>query len=280
MTIFGVDYAWGRPGPTALKSVGAHFVCRYLSHDTTGKNLDHAEASQLSAAGIALVVVWETAADRALDGHAAGAADARAADQQARACGMPKDRPIYFAVDFDATPGQQSAINAYLDGAASVIGRSRVGIYGGYYPVKRALDGGHAKWAWQTYAWSGGQWDQRAQLQQYSNDHVVGGVGVDYDRGMVGDFGQWKVSGTSPKPTPAPPFPGRLLQLASPLMHGSDVQTWQRQMVHRGWQLTVDGVYGPASAAACRAFQKDKNLTVDGIVGPVTWAATWTAPIT
>ena len=43
MAVFGVDYAWGRPGPAALKRAGAKFVCRYLSHDTTGKNLTRDE---------------------------------------------------------------------------------------------------------------------------------------------------------------------------------------------------------------------------------------------
>jgi hypothetical protein len=39
MAVFGVDYSWGRPGVAALKRAGAKFACRYLSHDTSGKNL-------------------------------------------------------------------------------------------------------------------------------------------------------------------------------------------------------------------------------------------------
>lgn len=198
--VFGVDYAWGRPGVGALKTAGVVFACRYLSHDTTGKNLDLAEAQRLSGAGIWLVVVWESTASRALDGHAAGAQDARDAEAQAKACGMPGDRPIYFAVDFDAS-GQTGATNTYLDGAASVLGPGRVGVYGGYAAVHAALSGGHCKWGWQTYAWSGGQWDPRAQLHQYSNDHVIGGVGLDFDTGMTGDYGQWRI-GVTPGPTP------------------------------------------------------------------------------
>jgi hypothetical protein len=37
--------------------------------------------------------------------------------------------------------------------------------------------------------------------------------------------------------------------------------------------LTVDGVYGPASQAVVKAFQKSKGLTVDGVVGAQTLAA-------
>lgn len=198
MTIFGIDYAWGRPGPVALKAAKVKFVCRYLSHDTTGKNLSSGEAKLLADNGLWLVVVWETTAQRALAGHSAGAADARYADAQARACGMPPGRPIYFAVDWDASAGQQDEINAYLDGAASVIGRGRVGLYAGYGPVKRAFDAHKITWAWQTYAWSGGRWDSRAQIQQYSNDHLINGVGCDYDRAVKDDYGQWK-PGVSPQ---------------------------------------------------------------------------------
>jgi hypothetical protein len=198
MSVFGVDYAWGRPGPAALKTAGAHFACRYLSHDGSGKNLDHAEAKGLSDAGIWIVVVWESTANRALDGHAAGAQDARDAEAQGKACGMPGGRPIYFAVDFDASSGDQGAINDYLRGAASVLGTHRVGLYGGYGPVSRSFNAGTIAWGWQTYAWSGGQWDSRAQLQQYSNDHLINGVGLDYDRAVKADYGQWRIGATPP----------------------------------------------------------------------------------
>jgi hypothetical protein len=114
---------------------------------------------------------------------------------------------LFFAVDFDASGGQEGAISAYLDGAASVLGEAGTGVYGGFNVVKHALDHGHCKWAWQTYAWSGGQWDGRAQLRQYSNDHIIGGVGLDYDESKTADFGQWRIGWTpaaAPTPTPTP----------------------------------------------------------------------------
>jgi hypothetical protein len=188
--IFGLDYAWGDPGVAALKAAGAKFVCRYLSTPGNSKNLRPDEAHRLREAGIAVVVVFETTADRALGGAAAGKVDATSAAAQAKACGLPDDQPIYFAVDFDARPDQQDAINAYLRAAAGVLGHARVGVYGGYYVVKRALDARVCKYAWQTYAWSGGQWDRRAQLQQFSNGHTVNGVSCDYNHATSSDYGQ------------------------------------------------------------------------------------------
>lgn len=38
-------------------------------------------------------------------------------------------------------------------------------------------------------------------------------------------------------------------------------------------ELAVDGIFGPKTEAAVRAFQSDENLAVDGIVGRYTWAA-------
>lgn len=178
-----------------MKKAGVEFVCRYLSNDSK-KDLSPAEAQAASKAGISCVVVWESVADRALSGFDGGKADAQKALAKAKECGMPADRPIYFAVDFDATSGQQRTIDAYLSGAASVIGKSRVGVYGGYYVVRRCLDYGTAVWAWQTYAWSGGNWDSRAHIQQYRNGVKFDGADVDYNRSTKADFGQWKVGET------------------------------------------------------------------------------------
>jgi hypothetical protein len=245
MSTFGIDYAWGGPPSTAaMSSAGVKFACRYLSHSAS-KNLTAAEARKLSDAGIWIVVVWETTAQRALGGRTAGIADAMDAQVQAQACGMPPGRPIYFAVDWDATSGQQAAINAYLAGAASVLGPSRVGIYGGYGPVKRALDGGHARWAWQTYAWSGGQWDSRAQVQQYSNSHTLGGVDCDYDRAMTSDYGQWRI-GATPSP-----------QHQEEDVYGGQIPAGKGQQVN---------VSFPRGSLKAFGLVQDNSLVIDGVI--------------
>ena len=51
------------------------------------------------------------------------------------------------------------------------------------------------------------------------------------------------------------------------------VQTLQYLLRARGHNLTVDGIFGPVTAAAVRAFQQQEGLAVDGIVGPLTWSA-------
>ncbi|MCC9307673.1 DUF1906 domain-containing protein [Kitasatospora sp. RB6PN24] len=200
----GVDYAWGHPGGAALQAAGIQFAARYLSHDQS-KALDRAEADDLAAHGVWSVVVFEDAAERPLSGRAAGVADAQMASAQAIAAGMPDGRPIYFACDFDVTPQQQTAVNDYLAGAGSVLGPGRVGVYGGYWTVSRALDAGVAMWGWQTVGWSGGQWDPRAQLRQLGSTVTIGGVDCDTDTAQAEDYGQW-MPGRVPNP-PAAPVP-------------------------------------------------------------------------
>jgi peptidoglycan hydrolase-like protein with peptidoglycan-binding domain len=51
------------------------------------------------------------------------------------------------------------------------------------------------------------------------------------------------------------------------------VQTLQYLLRARGHAVTVDGIFGPKTESAVRAFQQEKNLSVDGIVGPNTWSA-------
>lgn len=194
-----LDYAWGRPDPDIIRSKGFTGVMRYLSH-TAGKNLSRSEADKLISAGLDIGVVWETTAARSLDGYFAGFKDGSAAKDQAATCGMPDGRPVYFAVDFDVTSSQMSKVMSYLDGAITALGALNVGIYGGYTAVHFAMNNG-IKWGWQTYAWSGGQWDPRAQLQQYSNEHTIDGVGCDYNRIVKADYGQWPLS-VVPKPHP------------------------------------------------------------------------------
>ena len=68
--------------------------------------------------------------------------------------------------------------------------------------------------------------------------------------------------------------------------HGDDtegraaIRTWQQRMRDRGWSITPDGFFGPATEKIVRDFQAEKGLTVDHIIGPATWAAAWNSNIT
>jgi hypothetical protein len=201
---FGLDWSVAHPpSDKSLTAAGVTFACRYLSH-TPAKNLKRLEADHLSSLGIDLVVVWETTANRALAGHDAGVADATEALRQANRLGMPEGRPIYFAIDFDATTHQLThEITEYFQGINEVLGADRTGVYGGYRQVGAMFDAGLVTFGWQTYAWSAGQWDGRAQIQQYRNDQFIGGVSVDFDRATADDFGQWSIQlGDFPEPDP------------------------------------------------------------------------------
>jgi peptidoglycan hydrolase-like protein with peptidoglycan-binding domain len=51
------------------------------------------------------------------------------------------------------------------------------------------------------------------------------------------------------------------------------VQTLQYLLRAGGRPVAVDGIFGPNTDSAVRAFQRQKNLSVDGVVGPNTWSA-------
>jgi hypothetical protein len=192
---FGLDYVTGPPIST-MKAAGVTFVCRYLSFVnslTQVKLLSLNEAKTLGQAGIAIVSNYEWYANRALESFASGVVDAQIAAAQHANCGGPVDRPIYFSVDCDCDASQTFG---YFKGVASVIGLHRTGAYGSFRVLQGLFNAGLITWGWQTYAWSYGQWEPRAHIQQYSNGMTMAGLSVDYDRAIKSDFGQWLYGST------------------------------------------------------------------------------------
>lgn len=89
---------------------------------------------------------------------------------------------------------------------------------------------------------------------------------------------------TGPKPTPGPaPAPRPVLRLTTPPMHSQSVYNAQHAMyldgitVH-GARIKPDGIFGPNTDAATRAFQTKHGLTPDGIIGDGTWTALGNVP--
>jgi Domain of unknown function (DUF1906) len=208
----GIDFSEGNGLTTAqISDAGYAFVCRYLSGGLP-KDIDGLELSNYKAAGIRVVFVWESGG--LMPSEAQGVADARSAQAELEGLASAvKDSsvaraPVFFAADASA----EADLPGYLQGAGSVIGKARTAIYGGYSSVNAAFNAGLVAFGWQTYAWSNGQWDDRALLRQVQNGAQLGPAQVDIDQaafwnsakvlGMHDNFGQW------PSPTPAAPRQG------------------------------------------------------------------------
>lgn len=69
---------------------------------------------------------------------------------------------------------------------------------------------------------------------------------------------------------PTPPLFGPTLRAGD---RGAAVQELQQSLSKLGDGLAVDGIFGPDTARAVRAFQSRSGLIVDGVVGPATKAA-------
>ncbi len=169
----------------AVKSTGIIAVSRYLGfkNHTWSKTLTPDELKAIHAAGLSVVLIWES--DPTFAGYfsyAKGVADAKSAVEEAQYLGAPKDTAIYFTVDFDVHVSNMAAIIDYFHGVRDGIGQYLVGAYGSYAVVNALKNSNYSpdKY-WQTYAWSGGQ-VFAGNLYQYQNSVTIGGIPADRDK--------------------------------------------------------------------------------------------------
>lgn len=90
----------------------------------------------------------------------------------------------------------------------------------------------------------------------------------------------WRIAeiGIDPTPPkPSQPSTGKKLGDKMPTIKrgnkGSRVKMLQGLLIAWGHKISVDGVFGPETEAALRAFQGKYAKPVDGIAGPITWNA-------
>jgi hypothetical protein len=183
-----------------LAANGQKFVARYVvSEKHEWKRLSPEEAKTISDAGMDILSVFESSANRSLSGFEGGRADAQTCLGEIKRLSQPKGSAMYFAVDFDVTkPEQLDAIEQYLRGAAYVLGSSYpVGVYAEYSVIEEMGKRKAAKHFWQTYAWSNGKVSKLNNLYQYKNGQTLAGITVDFNN-SYGNEGFWNLRPAMP----------------------------------------------------------------------------------
>lgn len=130
----------------------------------------------------------------------------------------------------------------------------------------------------------GPQTDRAARvLQQQAGLDPIGVVGPKTRAALASALAGQRGGGASQAPA-APSaassvsWPGRYLKLTTPYLRGADVRTFQARLTalgyrnSRGASIIADGVWGPETDRAARAFIADAGLPNIPIVGPRTWA--------
>lgn len=203
-----LDYSAGYPGAPAVKNAGYAGVIRYLRKEGNSgvKPITSGEYQDMKNRGLDVAFVYQhVSKSRVTQGAVAGIHDAKwALDRLAEVTGGDI-APIYFAVDYDAPRKDWIYIAEYMVGAASVLGKHRVGTYGKWALLDFLFANDVMTYGWQTYAWSTGHnkdpntYHPRAHLFQRLAQVTVGGIACDVNDVLKEDYGQL------PRPTIPPP---------------------------------------------------------------------------
>lgn len=86
------------------------------------------------------------------------------------------------------------------------------------------------------------------------------------DRARRVDFETGEAPAAAPKPTDARPILRRGKK-------GPVVEQAQRLLAAHGYDIKIDGDFGPGTDNIVREFQESRGLMADGVIGPTTWAA-------
>ena len=87
-------------------------------------------------------------------------------------------------------------------------------------------------------------------------------------------IGKWQYWGVLAETDLAAPDSEALPALTELLRRGDrgeDVKALQRALRSLGFDLAIDGVFGPITQGCVKSFQATHGLARDGVVGPLTW---------
>jgi len=216
-----IDFSAGLPSASAIKASGHEGALLYCSPAREpwmkAKQPPRSYLDSLDAEGLRFGFVWQKRQGGSIKtgdvgrGYAGGRADAMEAQTYLDSVGRG-DMPVFFAVDFDISLAEWNSIGKpFFDGAAEVLGRQRVGIYGHSRVLDWAReDGAVAEVApgrilgWQTKSWSAGvkASDYAVVYQGIHNVDGPDGIKVDVNEIWHGEWGWAPLGAHGPLPAP------------------------------------------------------------------------------
>lgn len=174
----------------ALKADGFVGAIRYIDGwwpgssfgkvDRYDKSCGPEEVAKFAAAGMGLLLVWQTTAGFALNGAQQGDQHGRQAAEQMTALGYPADRHVvFFAVDTDISRAQHAAVEAYARAFQRWV--PKVGCYGEVDLLDHLHSVGAIESGWLPGAasWSDYRTTPNADVTQLVGSPVVGGILID-----------------------------------------------------------------------------------------------------
>lgn len=219
-----IDFSSQFPSAQGIKSAGHDGAVMYISPAREAwmkaKPAQKSVIEDFKKHGRKYAFVWQYAkgdnpatAD-VMRGFKGGVDDAKAAQAQLNKIGCPS-HPVFFAIDFNITLDQwnKTAVE-YFKGAASVLGKQRVGIYGHSRVIHWAMEDNVVATVekgrvlgWQTKSWSNGVKASKYAVL-YQGIHNVSGVEnikIDINEVLHSEWGWRPLPATSSaKPAPKP----------------------------------------------------------------------------
>ena len=251
----------------ALRNNGASAVGRYIGNFR--KAASFSEIHNYLNGGFGVWLIWESTADRALKGYAAGAEDAKRANTAAALLGAPTDVFICWTVDTDANPKD---VLSYARGWANNT-HHPAAVYGSAGVIDICIEKQLVRTGWQTNARG---WDRprrystHATMWQHLSTSPVGVGSVDPNNFIDSCPMIWKLH-NKPDMT-GPQWPGTLAR--GDRSYG--VAQWAfilHSCGYRGFIWTGEGAdsFQVGKINATRRFQKNHGIPVTGKVDKVTW---------
>ena len=174
------------PHLAAVKAAHIETVIRYIGQPGWPKDITKGEAEAIRKVA-KLGFVYELGAGWMGGGRSAGVTAAKQAQAHLAQLGCKDPVVVYLACDTDTL--KSPVVLACLDGAASVIGKHRVGLYGGLAAITAAKTAGYT-FLWQTVAWSYGHKASGICLFQHLPQTAP--LGFDHDPDdQYGPCGAW-----------------------------------------------------------------------------------------